>query len=295
MQGAGTPAGHNYIKPHRISLKNHPTLHESWVQDQLANDPPILGLGDNLSLLGKEVSLPGGGRLDLLFKNGDKERYEVEVQLGATDPSHIIRTIEYWDLQRGRYPEYEHVAVLVAEDITSRFLNVVSLLNKSIPLIAIQMQAMEVGPHLTLVFTTVVDRFTRPDVEEGAQQPADRAYWEKKSQGGLAIVDELAGFAETIDSGLALRYTLGYVRVIKQGQAFLTFVPQKAQTKIRIYMTKTAESEDLKGKILHAGVAVDYKEKANKSRYKIAVENEKFNDSAVDIKALVKLGLESSQ
>ena len=30
------------------------------------------------------------------------------------DESHIIRTIEYWDIERRRYPQYEHVAVIVA-------------------------------------------------------------------------------------------------------------------------------------------------------------------------------------
>lgn len=55
-------------------------------------------------------------------------RYEVEVQLGSTDESHIIRTIEYWDIERKRYPQYDHTAVIVAEDITSRCLNVISLI-----------------------------------------------------------------------------------------------------------------------------------------------------------------------
>ena len=36
--------------------------------------------------------------MDLLLKNPDDDSmYEVELQLGATDESHIIRTIEYWD------------------------------------------------------------------------------------------------------------------------------------------------------------------------------------------------------
>lgn len=64
------------------------------------------------------------------------------IQLGKTDESHIIRTIEYWDLERKRYPQYDHTAVIVAEEITSRFLNVISLFNRNIPLVAIQMQAI---------------------------------------------------------------------------------------------------------------------------------------------------------
>jgi len=112
-----------------------------------------------------------------------KRRYEVEIQLGPTDEAHIIRTIEYWDIERKRYPQYEHCAVLVAEDITSRFLNVVALFNGSVPLIALQMQALKVGEHTTLIFTKVMDELTRGlvDEDEDAEAaPTDRAYWERK-------------------------------------------------------------------------------------------------------------------
>ena len=55
--------------------------------------------------------------------------------------SHIVRCIECWDIERRRSPAYDHVTVLVAEDITSRFLNVMSLLAGRIPLVAIQLNA----------------------------------------------------------------------------------------------------------------------------------------------------------
>ena len=117
--GAAPAAIPNYIKPKRISLKSHPTIKEAAIQDLIASDPSVLGLGDDLVRIGKEKTLPGGGRLDLILASADDEHYEVEVQLGPTDPSHIIRTIEYWDLERTRYPDREHYAVLVAENITS--------------------------------------------------------------------------------------------------------------------------------------------------------------------------------
>ncbi len=119
--------GNNYLKPERLSLKGHPHLNEKWVQDLIAEDPSILGLGD-LVLRDKERRQPRAGRLDLLLQDSDSQRrYEVEIQLGSTDESHIIRTIEYWDIEKKRYPQYDHCAVLVAEDVTSRFLNVLSL------------------------------------------------------------------------------------------------------------------------------------------------------------------------
>lgn len=173
----------NYVKPEHLSLKLHPELNEKWVQERIAADPSILGIGD-LVLRDKERIQPRAGRLDLLLQDVEtKHRYEVELQLGPTDEAHIIRTIEYWDIERKRYPQYEHSAVLIAEEITSRFLNVVSLFNGTVPLIAIQMHALKIGDQIALVFTTVLNEFSRGPVDEDEDAeatPADRDYWEQK-------------------------------------------------------------------------------------------------------------------
>jgi hypothetical protein len=160
-----------------------------WVQKLIAQDPSIIGLGD-LVLRDQERIHPRAGRLDLLLQDAEtKRRYEVELQLGSTGEAHIIRTIEYWDIERKRYPQYDHCAVIVAEDITSRFLNVISLFNGTIPLIAIQMQALRIGENETLVFTTVMDEMSRGlvDEDEDAEAaPTDRAYWERAQRRQLS-------------------------------------------------------------------------------------------------------------
>ena len=82
----------NFIIPEKINLLNHPTLDEKWVQQIIAENPAILGLGD-LILKDKERIHPKAGRLDLLLQDSESaRRYEVEVQLGKVDESHIIRT-----------------------------------------------------------------------------------------------------------------------------------------------------------------------------------------------------------
>lgn len=103
-----------YEKLTKLSIRSHPELSERWVQERIADDPSILGLGDVI-LKDKERIQPSAGRLDLLLQEADgDQRFEVEIQLGRTDESHIIRTIEYWDVERKRYPQYDHVAVIVA-------------------------------------------------------------------------------------------------------------------------------------------------------------------------------------
>ena len=42
-----------FVKLEEVSLKNHPELNEKWVQEIIANNPEILGLG-SLQLKDKE-------------------------------------------------------------------------------------------------------------------------------------------------------------------------------------------------------------------------------------------------
>jgi hypothetical protein len=89
---------------------------------------------------------PVGGRIDFLMRDTETY-YEVEIMLGTLDESHIIRTIEYWDIERQRRPQFDHCAVIVAEHITSRFFNVLRLLNRAVPMIAVQMSAFRLSEN----------------------------------------------------------------------------------------------------------------------------------------------------
>lgn len=238
-----------YIKLERVLLRNHPDLDERWVQARIAEDPAILGLGDVI-LKDKERLQPRAGRLDLLLQEPEtNRRYEVEVQLGSSDESHIVRTIEYWDIERRRYPQYEHCAVIVAEDITSRFLNIISLFNGAIPLIAIQMQAFRVNAEeVALVFTTVVDELARGlvDDDEEVQEVADRGYWENRAtKATLGMVDRLFGVVREFDPTLELKYNKFYVGLAKDGQPhnFVVFRPRKNTLMLSIRLKQAAETE----------------------------------------------------
>jgi len=104
------------------------SLDEKWLQDQIRDDPSLLGLGE-LEIAGREHHQPAGGRIDFLMRDTEAETYyEVETMLGPLDETHIIRTIEYWDIERQSHPQFEHRAVVVAERITARFFNVLRLL-----------------------------------------------------------------------------------------------------------------------------------------------------------------------
>lgn len=214
----------------RVSLLGHPEVSERWLQEQIANDPTLLGLGD-LDVRDAERRQPGAGRLDLLLSDPETlDRYEVEIQLGATDESHIVRTIEYWDIEKRRYPQYNHYAVIVAEDITSRFLNVVGLFNGFIPLYAIQLQGIEVDGAFTIVATRVLDPIVIGTEEEDAGETVDRSYWEQKaSAGSLKLADEMLRMIRTVAPDLQLKYNKQYIGLASGGVArnFVMLVPRK--------------------------------------------------------------------
>lgn len=83
----------------KLSLKNSPDFNEDWLQNKIAENPQILGLGE-LDLIERERKHKSG-RLDILLADTQNDkRYEVEIMLGELDASHIIRCLEYWDIEK---------------------------------------------------------------------------------------------------------------------------------------------------------------------------------------------------
>jgi hypothetical protein len=235
----------NYTKHKRIFLKTHREYDEAWVQDRLTEDPALLGLGD-VEVRDQQRIQPRGGRLDMLLQDPlDDTRYELELQLGATDESHIIRTIEYWDVERKRYPQYDHVGVIVAEEITARFFNVISLFNQTIPLIAIQMNAIEVNGAVTLVFTKVLDLVPRgTDEEDEPEEPRDRSYWEAKASPlTLKVTDEILHVIRGVDPDVTLKYNKNYIGLARNGLVnnFVSFRPRRHHVIAEFKIPRTDE------------------------------------------------------
>jgi hypothetical protein len=268
----------NYAKFEKIAIRNHPTINEKWVQDRIAEDPSILGLGD-VVLKDKERIQPRAGRLDLLLQEIEgNRRYEVEVQLGATDESHLIRTIEYWDIERKRYPQYEHTAVIVAEDITSRFLNVIGLFNGMIPLVAVQMSALKIGEQVGLVFTTVLDHMPLGliDEDEEVSETTDRSYWEQRgSKQTVALADRLLELSKQHNAKLELKYNKFYIGLAKEGKPtnFVIFRPTKGFIR---FEPRLQDSTETQARLDGAGLDVmDYDKRWG--RYRIRLQPSDFD------------------
>ncbi len=187
---------------------------EYWLQNQIAENPNSLQLGE-LLVISRERQQANGGRLDILLKDPDDDSmYEVEIMLGETDETHIIRTIEYWDNEKRRWPQRQHFAVLVAETINRRFFNVIQLLSHAVPIIAIQVNIVEADGNRLLHFSKILDTYEEPEDEStGSNEPYDDDFWQKKSAWTLDTAKCLIETIRSVYPDAKLNLVKNYIAV----------------------------------------------------------------------------------
>ncbi len=206
-----------------------------------------------------------------------------------------MRTIEYWDIERRRYPQYEHTAVIVAEDITSRFLNVISLFNGFIPLIAIQLKGVQVGEAFTLIPTKVLDVMPLGTDEDDEGENSDRTFWERKtSTASLGLVDSLVAKIQNHIPGIRPNFTKNYIGLAMPGSGaenFITFVPKQVHV---IAQFKIPESDDLSLRIETSGLSLlAYRKQSGRYRVQVREADLKDSDRKSVIDDLIQVAYES--
>jgi hypothetical protein len=265
---------------------------EKWLQSQIAENPAILGLGE-LTLFRKELKQGSGGRLDMLLTDPETEiMYEIEMMLGATDPSHIIRTIEYWDIESRHYPNREHRAVIVAEEITNRFFNVIWLLNRSLPLIAIKLDVLDVGGDFLLHFTKVLDIYEAPEVgDEQASFASSRQDWERYSPAAMKQFDR---FMKML-SDHSLHPTLNYERngIALAGKWNIArIIPRKSG--VCLFAVRSGLPEEIRiesrNKLENAGVEVNAR---SGERFSVRLDDQNLKLGGEILADLVRRGIET--
>jgi hypothetical protein len=92
-----------FRKSRPISLKAHPVYREKWLQERLAEDPSLLGLGD-LVMKDAERRQPRAGRLDLLLSDPETSEFRIprSEEIAALLDDSGIETLEY-DKRYNRY------------------------------------------------------------------------------------------------------------------------------------------------------------------------------------------------
>lgn len=265
-------------------------LDEKWLQVQILKDTSILGLGE-LEVLSRERRQPYGGKIDfLMYSEEEKTYYEVEVMLGVLDESHIIRTIEYWDVERQRRPTAEHRAVIVAERITSRFFNVLRLLNRSVPMIAVQLGAFKIDDgSIVLHAVTVLDvPEETPETYASEQiEKTNRGYWEKKRDpASMALIDRIIANLKSDDVEERVTYNQSHIAVGSSGTNFCWFHPRKVigYWAVEIKLSPETRDEQL-SKLQEVGIDASSR---GATRIVFGVSEKTINDTLAAVTSVLK-------
>lgn len=222
---------------------------EYWLQNIIYANPEKLGLG-NLIAIRKEKTQSNGGRLDILLKDpADNTMYEVEVMLGETDPSHIIRSIEYWDNEKRKYPQRQHFAVLIAESFDRRYFNVIQLLSLTVPMIAIQADLLEVGSDKILNFTKILDVYVEQEEEEESKQVTETT-WSEKAEWTLETAKKHLEILSEIEKNIELKFTQSYVSIVINGKNYYMYDKRTKPNSVVWFNVKEEEKVDAIKKLL---------------------------------------------
>lgn len=195
---------------------------EAYIQNLILENPSIIGLG-NLIVIEKERKQSSGGRIDFLLKNPeDNTMYEVELMLGETDPSHIIRSIEYWDIEKRRFPLRSHFCVLIAESFSRRYFNVIQLLGLNIPIIAIQLDALNIGERHIIHFTKILDIYEEQEDDESSIPVVTEAKWNEKAKWTVEVMQQVFNQIKEVDDNITLKYLQSYITINQNGKNLYT-------------------------------------------------------------------------
>lgn len=271
-----------------IDLSQRLRTNKQWLADRLMQDPSQLGLGD-LTLVDHQRAQQTGASLGLLLTDGNEARatrYALDVQLGAADPDQLVRAIERWSHERQQHPNHEHVAVIVAEHVSSRLLEVMRLMSDSIPLTVLQATAVKVADDTaTLVFTRLLgSQQASPDAaiddDVALASPRDRAFWESRvSPRSLTFLDELLALIRSLDGEVQPHYAKEYIGLARRGRThhYVKLTPNSAarQALVVVRLPYSAEQQQM---LESAGVEVNGYYESTKS-YNLTVSHKTLGDA----------------
>ena len=135
-----------------------------WLAEHLERLGTELNL--DLQLEGQEVTLPRGGRVDILARQtGTGDKVVIENQLGSSDDSHCLRLLGYAANAEA------NTLVWVARDFSEYHQSILRWLNSSdtIDVYAVKVNAYRVGDALAADFRTVVEP---PQSRPGTASPS---------------------------------------------------------------------------------------------------------------------------
>lgn len=162
-------------------------------------------------------------------------------------------------------------------------MNVISLFNGYIPLIALKVSVYEYDGKYFVTFNKILDEIQLGlvDEDEDVRETTDRNYWiDRGTNKTVIIVDEALKLIQEIDPNYDVKYNKIYIGLVKKGitDNFVVFRPQKKITRMELKLDKSQEIEE---HIEESGLELlDYN--SRNRRYRINLKSgdvEKYKES----------------
>lgn len=161
------------------------------------------------------------------------------------------------------------------------------MMNKAIPIIAIQLNAFKVGEHLVLNFVKVLDLVdTSEDEEEQETQEVTRAYWDKRSHSqAMEMTDAIIEMINPI-AQLKINYNKSHISIGTTGRNFMWCYPRKA-ARLVIRLRVDDDRDSLVEKMIEQGVECKKGVNPNIARFNLIMKD--FEQSKEFLAGAIKI------
>jgi hypothetical protein len=133
--------------------------------------------------------------------------------------------------------------VIVTEDITNRFFNVIALLNRAVPITVVQLNVLKVEDKFVLNFLKVLDIAELYGEEEpGPSDQVDQGYWERRTNpASLDVVDRMVGLVTAAGKSPRVTYNKYHIPLGTTGRNFAWFSPRKSASHCHMHVILDGE------------------------------------------------------
>jgi hypothetical protein len=176
-------------------------------------------------------------------------------------------------------------------------LNVISLFNKSIPIIAIQLNAFQVGENFTLSAVKILDTVEIAGMDDDESSPTtDREYWlkERASHSSLSLLDECIKIVQEFEPAAQPNYRKRYIGITVNGIAdnFVSFRPRKGES--MVFECKLPFSDELSAFINDSGFdQLTYHRRWN--YYRISIRSADLDERRSQLRTLIEKAFDNAR
>ena len=162
-------------------------------------------------------------------------------------------------------------------------------MNRSIPIIAIQLNAAEIEGKITLQFTKVLDIYEPPEDEEGIGiDSVDRSYWENKSNSkSIKILDELIGMAKEDYENVRITYNKYHVAIGTVVRNFMWLHPRKTNSHIHMEIKIGKESFEWATDFLE-NKGLSFNPRSAEGNISLSLHDQVYNKNKETIKEIIR-------